>query len=82
MLKIPTKFNTIPTGDGTSCHVTRKGTFSSHYYVPNICLVPQLQIKMLLIGQIANMNCFIKFDDSSCFIQNRRSGSLIGTDHH
>ena len=32
---------TIHTADGTSCHVTHEGTFSSpHFYVPDISLVP------------------------------------------
>ena len=73
---------TIHTADGTSCHVTHEGTFSSpHFYVPDICLVPQLSMNLLSVGQIADMNCFVGFDDSSCFIQDRSSGSVIGTGH-
>ena len=61
---------TIHTAYGTSCHVTHEGTFSSpHFYVPDISLVPQLSMNLLSVGQIADMNCFVGFDDSSCFIQ-------------
>jgi hypothetical protein len=33
------------------------------------------------VGQIANCNCFVGFDDSSCFIQDRHTGDMIGTCH-
>jgi hypothetical protein len=72
---------TIHTADGTSCHVSHGGTFSSHFYVPDISLVPQLSMNLLFVGQIADMNCFVGFDDSSCFIQDRSTGSVIGTGH-
>jgi hypothetical protein len=73
---------TIYTAHRTSCHVTHQGTFSSpHFYVPDISLVSELSMKLLSVGQIADMNCFVGFDDSSCFIQDRSSGSVIGTGH-
>ena len=72
---------TIHTVDGTSCHVTHEGTFSSHFYVPDISLAPQLSMNLLSVGQIANMNCFIGFDDLSCFIQDHSSGRVIRTSH-
>jgi hypothetical protein len=60
---------TIRTTDGASCHVTHQGSFSSPYfYGPDISLVPQLSMNLLSVGQIADMNCFIGFDDLSCFI--------------
>jgi hypothetical protein len=36
---------------------------------------------LLSLGQIANRNCFVGFDDSSCFIQDRHTGDMIGTGH-
>jgi hypothetical protein len=39
-------------------------------------------MNLLSVGQITNQNCFVGFDDSSCFIQDRRSGKVIGTGHH
>jgi transposase InsO family protein len=36
-------------------------------------------MNLLSVGQIADHNCFVGFDDSSCFVQDRRSGAVIGT---
>jgi len=38
-------------------------------------------MNLLSVGQITDQNCFIGFDDSSCFIQDRQSGTVIGTGH-
>ena len=72
----------VQTADGTSCSITHQGSLSTaHFTVPNVSLVPQLSINLLSVGQITNQNCFIAFDDSPCFIQDRRSGTVIGTGH-
>jgi hypothetical protein len=34
------------------------------------------------VGQITNHNCFVGFDDSSCFVQDRRTWDVIGTGCH
>jgi hypothetical protein len=38
-------------------------------------------MSLLSVGQIADHNCFVGFDDSSCFIQDRRTGTVLGTGH-
>jgi hypothetical protein len=38
-------------------------------------------MNLLLVDQVTEQNCFVGFDDSSCFIQDRRSGKVIGTGH-
>jgi hypothetical protein len=38
-------------------------------------------MNLLSVGQVTNQNCFVGFDDSSCFIQDRHSGKVIGTGH-
>jgi hypothetical protein len=38
-------------------------------------------MNLLSVGQIADHNCFIGFDDSSYFIHGRQSGTVIGTCH-
>jgi len=54
---------TMHTAEGTSCHVTHEGTFSSHFYVLlDISLMPQLSNESP-VYQITIMNCFIEFDD-------------------
>ena len=70
----------VQTADGTSCHITHQGSIcNSRFSVPNISFVPQLSMNLLSVGQIADHNCFVGFDDSSCFVQDRRSGAVIGT---
>jgi hypothetical protein len=72
----------IQTADGTSCSITHRGSlYSKNFSVPDVSLVPQLSMNLLSVGQIADHNCFIGFDDSSCFIQDRQSGAVIGTGH-
>ena len=51
------------------------------FVIPDVSFVPKLSVNLLSVGQIADHNCFIGFDDSSCFIQDRRSGTVIGTGH-
>jgi len=72
----------VQTADGTPCSITHQGSLSnSHFFVPHVSLVPQLSMNLLSVGQITDQNCFIGFDDSSCFIQDRRSGTVIETGH-
>ena len=72
----------VQTADGTPCSITHQGSLSnSHFSVPHVSLVPQLSMNLLSVGQITDQNCFIGFDDSSCFIQDRRNGTVIGTGH-
>jgi hypothetical protein len=70
----------VQTADGTVCHITHKGSLSDpHFTVPNIFFVPELSMDLLSVGQITDHNCFIRFDDSSCFVQDLRTGEVIGT---
>jgi hypothetical protein len=72
----------VQTVDGTSCPVTYKGSLcNSQFSVSDISLVPQLSMDLLSVGQITEQNCFVGFDSSSCFIQDRQSGTVIGTGH-
>jgi hypothetical protein len=36
---------------------------------------------LLSVGQITNHNYFVGFDDSSCFVQDRRTEVVIGISH-
>jgi hypothetical protein len=38
-------------------------------------------MNLLSVGQRADMNCFVGFDDLSSFIQDRSSGRVIGNGH-
>jgi len=52
----------IQTTDGTSCHISHQGS---------LCNSHQLNMNLLSVGQVTDHNCFVRFDDSSCFIQDR-----------
>jgi len=70
----------VKTADGTSCSITHKGSLcDSRFSVPNVSFVPQLSMNLLSVGQVTDHNCFVGFDDSSCFVQDRQSGAVIGT---
>ena len=72
----------VQTADGTSCSITHQGSLcNNHFSIPNVSFVPQLSMNLLSVGQVTDQNCFVGFDDSSCFIQDRRRGKVIGTGH-
>jgi hypothetical protein len=72
----------IQTADGTHCYITHRGSlYTTNFSVPDVSFVPQLSMDLLSVGQIANHNCFIGFDDPSDFIQDRQRGAVIGTGH-
>ena len=64
----------IQTADGTSCYTSHQGSLcTSNFSVPNVSFVPQLSMSLLSVGQITDQTCFVGFDDSSCFVQDRRT---------
>jgi len=70
----------VQTADGTLCYITHKGSLCDpHFTVPNIFFVPELSMDLLSVGQITDHNCFVGFDDSSCYVQDLRTGEVIGT---
>jgi hypothetical protein len=72
----------IQTADGTSCSITHEGSLStSHFFVPHVSFIPKLSMNLLSVGQVTDHNCFVGFDDTSCFIQDRRTGTILGTGH-
>jgi hypothetical protein len=74
-----TKGTFVQTADGTLCHVTHKGSLSNpNFTVPNIFSVPELSMDLLSVGQITDHNCFVGFDDSSCFVHDRHTEDVIG----
>ncbi|WVZ92005.1 hypothetical protein U9M48_038104 [Paspalum notatum var. saurae] len=69
----------VQTADGTSCSITHQGSLcDSRFSVPNVSFVPQLSMNLLSVKQVTDLNCF-GFDDSSCFVQDRQSGAMIGS---
>jgi len=59
----------VQTIDGSSCIVTHHSNLAtSDFTVSNVSFVPQLSINLMCVGQLTDMNCFVGFDDTSCFI--------------
>jgi hypothetical protein len=75
--------DSVQTVDGTLCHITHEGSLcNSHFTVPNIFFVPELSMNLLSVDQIIDHSCFVGFDDSSCLVQDHRTGDVIGTGRH
>jgi hypothetical protein len=73
--------DSVQTADSTLCHITHEGSLcNSHFTVPNIFFVPEMSMD-LSVGHITDHNCFVGFDDSSYFVQDHRTGVVIGTGH-
>ena len=72
----------VQTADGTPCSVTHRGSLrTSQFSVPVVSFVPQLSMNLMSVGQLADMNCFIGFDATSCYVQDRQSKAVLGTGH-
>ena len=72
----------VQTADGTFCTVTHQGNLvTSQFDVSDVSLVPKLSMNLISVGKLADLNCVIGFDDTSCFIQDRRTRALLGTGH-
>jgi hypothetical protein len=72
----------VQTADGSSCIVTHHCNLATSYFtVSNVSFVPQLSMNLMSISQLTDKNCFIGFDDTSCFVQDRRTQALLGTGH-
>jgi hypothetical protein len=70
----------VQTADSALCHITNKGSLCTpHFIVPNIFFLPELSMNLLSVRQITDHNCFVGLDDSSCFVQDHRTGAVIGT---
>jgi len=72
----------VQTADGNFCSVTHQGNLvTSNFDVSGVSLVPKLSMNLISVGQLADLNCVIGFDDTSCFIQDRQTRALLGTGH-
>jgi hypothetical protein len=60
-----------------------QGTLSSDsFHVPNVSLIPDLTMQLMSTGQIADHDCHVILDPDVCYIQDRRTGHLVGTGPH
>jgi hypothetical protein len=78
-----TEDTSVQTANGILCHVTHNST---RVLFPILILLSQIFSLYLsypwIYYQLAKLqiaNCFVGFDDSSCFVQDRHTGDVIGT---
>jgi hypothetical protein len=77
----PSRHCIVHTADGSSLSVTGQDTLSSDsFHVPDVSLVPDLTIQLMSAGQITDHDCRAILDPDVCYIQDRRTGHLVGTD--
>jgi hypothetical protein len=70
----------VHTIDGSPLSVAGQGTLSSDsFHVPDVSLVPDLTMQLMSAGQIANHDCHVILDPDVCYIQDHRTGHLVGT---
>jgi hypothetical protein len=49
------------------------------FYIPDVSLVPDLTMQLMSAGQITDHDCCVILDPDFCYIQDCRSGHLVGT---
>jgi hypothetical protein len=71
---------TVHTADGSSLSVAGQGTFcSDSFNVPDVSLVPDLTMQLMSAGQITDHDYRVILDSDFCYIQDHRTGHLVGT---
>jgi hypothetical protein len=53
--------------------------YSNSFHVPDVSLVHDLTMQLMLAGQITDHDCRVILDPDFCYIQDRRTGHLVGT---
>jgi hypothetical protein len=51
---------------------------SDSFHVHNVSLVPDLTTQLMSVGQITDHDCHVILDLDFCYIQDRRTGHLVG----
>jgi hypothetical protein len=70
---------TVQTADGSPLFIAVQGTLcSDSFYVPDVSFVPDLTIQLMSVGQITNHDYCVILDLDFCYIQDHRTGHLVG----
>jgi hypothetical protein len=71
---------TVHTADGSPLSVVGQGTLLSHSFnVPDVSYVPDLTMQLMSAGQLTDHDCRVILDSDFCYVQDRRTGHLVGT---
>jgi hypothetical protein len=80
-MRSPYRHLTVQTTDGLPLSVAGYGTLcSDSFYIPDVSLVPDLIIQLMSARQITDHDCHFILDPNFCYIQDRRTSHLVGTD--
>jgi hypothetical protein len=70
----------VHTADGSPLSVAGYDTLSSDsFHVPDVSLVSDLTMQLISVGQIADHDCRVILDPDVYYIQDHRTGHLVGT---
>lgn len=70
----------IQTANGTSLPVTSRGTLSIlSFHIPAVSHVTKLVMQLMSAGHITDHDCRIILEPDLCCVQDRRTGTLVGT---
>jgi hypothetical protein len=53
--------------------------YSNSFHVPDVSLIHDLTMQLMLTRQITDHDCRVILDPDFCYIQDRRTGHLFGT---
>jgi hypothetical protein len=71
---------TIHTTDGSPLSVAGQGTlYSDSFYVSDVSFFPDLTMQLMSAGHITGHDGCVILDPDFCYIQDRRTGHLVGT---
>jgi hypothetical protein len=70
----------VHTADVSPLSITRQLTLSSDsFYAPDVSLIPNLTMQPMYVGQITDYNCHVILDPDVYYIQDHRTGHLVGS---
>jgi hypothetical protein len=76
----PSRHCTVHNADGSPLSVAGQDTLcSDSFHVPSVSLVTELTMQLMSVGQITDHDCRVILDPDFCYIQDRRTGHLVGT---
>jgi hypothetical protein len=76
----PSRHCIVHTANGSPLSIAGQGTLSSDsFHVPDVSLVPDLTMQLMSAGQIVDHDCHVILDPDVCYIQDHRTGHLVGT---
>jgi len=76
----PSRSLTVHTADGSPLSVLGQGTLlSDSFDVPDVSYVPDLTMQLMSAGQLTDHDCRVILDPDFCYVQDRRTGHLVGT---